>query len=45
MDFKQLEEALDGAGVEPQRRYSFPFPRFLGRLFMHNEFVVVGHKR
>ncbi len=30
---------LDAAlGLEPVRRYSFPFPRFTGKLFVYNEF-------
>ena len=28
--------------LEPDRAYSFPFPRVAGRLFKHNEFVVVA---
>ena len=28
----------------PEQAYSFPFPRFVGRVFLHNEFVVVGRK-
>jgi hypothetical protein len=29
-------------GLEVVRAYSFPLPRRLGRLFAHNEFVVVA---
>ncbi|HEY2682304.1 MAG TPA: class I SAM-dependent methyltransferase [Steroidobacteraceae bacterium] len=43
-DHKALRAALDGLGLEFARRQSFPFPRFAGRLFVYNEFVVVGIK-
>lgn len=29
-------------GIATEKSYSFPFPRFVGRFFRHNEFVVVG---
>jgi 2-polyprenyl-3-methyl-5-hydroxy-6-metoxy-1,4-benzoquinol methylase len=44
MDFDKLAAIFERAGVESERSYSFPFPRFVGRLFVHNEFVAVGRK-
>ncbi len=31
-------------GLEPQRWFSFPFPRWAGRAFIYNEFCVLAHK-
>lgn len=42
--FAELEDLLAGLGLVLERRYSFPFPRWAGRVFRHNEFVVVGQK-
>ncbi len=42
MDFEKLELILSRVGVRCERRYSFPFPRIVGRVFLHNEFVAVG---
>ena len=42
VDFDGLSELAAGFGLEVQRRYSFPFPRALGRVFPYNEFVVVA---
>ncbi len=42
--FAELERVLAAHALALERRYSFPFPRFVGRLFPHNEFVVVGRK-
>lgn len=44
LDFAALEALLEGHGLEPERRLSFPFPRPLGRVFPYNEFVVVGRR-
>ncbi len=44
MDFEKLTTILRDNGIEVLRRYSFPFPPFVGRVFPHNEFVVVGRK-
>ena len=38
-DLAELARALD---LEPVRSYSFPFPRPVGRIFKHNEFVLVA---
>jgi SAM-dependent methyltransferase len=44
MDFARLEHIARRLGCRPERRYSFPFPRWAGRLFTYNEFVVVSRK-
>jgi len=41
LDFEALRGIAATCGLRPQRQYSFPFPRSLGRLFRYNEFVVV----
>lgn len=40
-DFDQLHTIGTGAGLRPEKAYSFPFPRWVGRFFTHNEFVSV----
>jgi SAM-dependent methyltransferase len=42
MDFEKLRLAASKAGFDVQREYSFPFPRFMGRVFIYNEFVSLG---
>jgi SAM-dependent methyltransferase len=42
MDFEKLEQVLAEVGFGRERSYSFPFPRWAGKLFVYNEFVVVG---
>lgn len=44
VDFDALRRFAETVGVEPQRLYSFPFPRRAGTLFVYNEFVMVAHK-
>ena len=44
MDFEKLERLLRSNGLAEERRYSFPFPRLVGSVFPHNEFVVVGRR-
>jgi SAM-dependent methyltransferase len=41
-DGPALAALLEGLGCAVLRSYSFPFPRPVGRVFPHNEFVVVG---
>lgn len=41
-DFDYLARLADDLGLTPARRYSFPFPRFVGRAFTYNEFVFVS---
>jgi len=40
VDFDGLAELADSVGLRVDRRYSFPFPRVVGRIFPYNEFVV-----
>lgn len=42
--FVELERLLAQHALVRERSYSFPFPRALGRIFRHNEFVVVARK-
>ncbi|MDP6977581.1 MAG: class I SAM-dependent methyltransferase [Myxococcota bacterium] len=44
MDPPKLARILEGAGAPQERAYSFPFPRFVGHVFPHNEFVAIGRK-
>lgn len=44
MDGDFVTELLKEANFEPRSSASFPFPRFVGKLFTYNEFVTVGHK-
>ena len=39
-DFAVLERLAVELGLKPTRKRSFPFPRFLGKLFIYNEFNV-----
>jgi len=41
VDFDGLARLSQKLGLVEQRRYSFPFPRFVGRAFPYNEFVMV----
>jgi len=42
--FHELEALCAGLELELERRYSFPFPRWAGRLFTHNESVLVARR-
>jgi SAM-dependent methyltransferase len=44
MDFDRLASISDRLGFRRERAFSFPFPRWVGRLFPYNEFVVVSQK-
>jgi len=44
MDFRRLARISDRLGFQRERAFSFPFPRWVGRLFKYNEFVVVSRK-
>jgi hypothetical protein len=39
---ERLATLLDHLGIGVEQSSSFPFPRPVGRVFRHNEFVVVG---
>jgi SAM-dependent methyltransferase len=42
MDDARLAEIAAALHLPVRRRYSFPFPRAFGKLFVYNEFVVVA---
>jgi len=42
MDFLALNTIVKECGLMPDLAYSFPFPRFVGKFFKYNEFVVTG---
>lgn len=44
MDFPKLANIIRRLGFAEERAFSFPFPRWAGRLFTYNEFVAVGRK-
>jgi 2-polyprenyl-3-methyl-5-hydroxy-6-metoxy-1,4-benzoquinol methylase len=44
MDFPRLARIAAGLGFAQERAFSFPFPRWVGRLFTYNEFVAVSRK-
>ena len=44
MDFSLLAGILREAGFKMHSKFSFPFPRLVGKVFLYNEFVVVGKK-
>ena len=44
MDFARLAQISRRLGFRPEREFSFPFPRWAGRLFIYNEFIVVSRK-
>jgi SAM-dependent methyltransferase len=45
MDFDRLSRISTRLGFVVERSFSFPFPRWAGRVFTYNEFVVVSRKR
>jgi len=42
LDFPALNSLMANAYVEVISSFSFPFPRWIGKMFRYNEFVVVG---
>lgn len=42
LDSPGLEHTARSIGFEPERAYSFPFPRFAGRYFAYNESVLMA---
>jgi hypothetical protein len=44
MDFTRLQRISTRLGLRPERIFSFPFPRWAGRWFTYNEFVVVSRR-
>lgn len=41
-DFAVLQSLSNALDLRVERRYSFPFPRFVGPFFKYNEFVVIS---
>jgi len=41
VDHDALRSLASDLGLVVERAYSFPFPRWMGRLFIYNEFVLV----
>jgi 2-polyprenyl-3-methyl-5-hydroxy-6-metoxy-1,4-benzoquinol methylase len=44
VDFQVLGELVRKWGLAPERSYSFPLPRWAGKVVPHNEFVVTARK-
>jgi O-antigen/teichoic acid export membrane protein len=44
LDLDALSTIAISLGFKIKRAYSFPFPRFMGKLFTYNEFVLVAVK-
>jgi SAM-dependent methyltransferase len=44
MDFERLHRIERRLGFQSERAYSYPFPRWAGRVFRYNEFVAVSRK-
>jgi 2-polyprenyl-3-methyl-5-hydroxy-6-metoxy-1,4-benzoquinol methylase len=44
VDFSGLARIADRLGFQQDRAFSFPFPRWMGRLFKYNEFISVSTK-
>ncbi len=42
--FDELSDLCRDLGLTAVRRYSFPFPRWAGRAFIYNEFIVIAAK-
>lgn len=42
LDVADLDRFCRAVGAAPERSYSFPFPRPVGKVFPYNEFVVVA---
>jgi SAM-dependent methyltransferase len=41
-DAPALRSLAEDVGLTPERDYSFPLPRFMGKLFTYNEFVLLA---
>jgi 2-polyprenyl-3-methyl-5-hydroxy-6-metoxy-1,4-benzoquinol methylase len=42
--FEAAEDLAQAAGLRTERRYSFPFPRAVGKMFRFNEFVTIARR-
>lgn len=45
MDFGKIRRIVEAVGFEVVRAFSFPFPRFAGKIFIYNEFVTVSRPK
>jgi SAM-dependent methyltransferase len=43
-DGPQMADLAERVGLTVEKNYSFPFPRFAGRVFAYNEFCLVARK-
>jgi 2-polyprenyl-3-methyl-5-hydroxy-6-metoxy-1,4-benzoquinol methylase len=43
-DFRALADLCSKVGLTVQKSFSFPFPRFMGKPFIYNEFCVLAVK-
>ena len=44
MNFETLQRIAEKLNLNFIKKYSFPFPRIIGRFFRYNEFVFVAEK-
>lgn len=44
VDWEKALQILRPLGFTPVQEYSFPFPRFCGRLFIYNEFISISRR-
>ena len=44
MDFTVLSQLVQELGFSEKKQYSYPFPRWAGRFFIHNEFVSLSQR-
>lgn len=44
VDLAALQELVESLGMKVERAYSFPLPRWAGRAFTYNEFVLIASK-
>ena len=44
MDFNKIAQLLERCNFRVMNKYSFPFPSWLGKLYVYNENVVIGER-
>ena len=44
VDLSSIQQMMEEAALTFENGYSFPFPRWVGKIFTYNEFVAVGRK-
>lgn len=42
-DWEKIRAIVTPLGFAPETEYSFPLPRWFGKIFPHNEFVSISH--